>query len=336
MLALLLTAAALAPLEPASKAMTSLTLRADASSFICIGTVDRTASVPRPRGAADGDESRELPATLEFARIRVERVIKGDPKTEFAYHEAWPTWLCDTTRAAVGKRALFLLGPGSVAGMTETERGTIEHALGTPLVLRNVFSGDGVIPIEGSGEREFVRLYPCPAGTELEGEPYACRWKPVLGYVETLARFAPEKLALHAQRNDGTEGFDLRVLPDGRRRFARRAAGQVDSVVIDAFEAARWKELRMQLERIAGAEDAVVGESNLWAARTLRIRGERQHLELYVPFGYDARLFPEASRPALVRALEAWCVVRGALACDACADDREADRKLLEELKRAQ
>src|SRR6188768_226223 len=116
MIALALALLSLAPVDPASKVMTSLAQRTDASSFICIGTVDEVITVQSPEGVAGG-AIIELPETLEFARIRVERVIKGDPATKVLFHEAWSTWTCDTTGAHTGERSLFLLSAGAVSEM---------------------------------------------------------------------------------------------------------------------------------------------------------------------------------------------------------------------------
>src|SRR5436190_8918636 len=125
MLAFALALAALTTVEPAEKLSTTLAERVDAASFICIGTVDEVVPVPRPEGVDSGRFADEK-GRLEFARIRVERVIKGDAATKVVYHEAWPTWLCDSTSAHSGERSLFLLDAGVVSKMTATQRGLVE------------------------------------------------------------------------------------------------------------------------------------------------------------------------------------------------------------------
>src|SRR5436190_3863972 len=184
MIVLALALLALAPVEPVSKAMTSLAQRTDASSFICIGTVDEVITVPSPEGAAGGGIF-ELPKSLEFARIRVERVIKGDPATKVLFHEAWPTWMCDTTSAHTGERSLFLLSAGAVSELKPAQRALVESTLAAKLILRNVYSGDGIMPILGRKDGEYVHCFASSPSMAHPDEPYTCRWKPVLEYVET-------------------------------------------------------------------------------------------------------------------------------------------------------
>src|SRR5436189_176804 len=145
MIVLALALLALAPVEPVSKAMTSLAQRTDASSFICIGTVDEVITVPSPEGAAGG----------------------------------------------------------------------------------------GIMRILGRKDGEYVHCFASSPSMAHPDEPYTCRWKPVLEYVETLAQFSAESVTLLAQRWNQPGSFDLRVLPDGRRRFASPGPEESEVVTVD-------------------------------------------------------------------------------------------------------
>src|SRR6185295_12084196 len=112
LVAAVLISASVASLLPLRKGPPRLSDQVDASTLVCIGIVDQEFTVSIPGGiAADAtqlDSSRKKSA-FQFGRVRVERVLKGDPRTTVVFHEAWSTWTCDTTIAMHGKRALFFL-----------------------------------------------------------------------------------------------------------------------------------------------------------------------------------------------------------------------------------
>jgi hypothetical protein len=161
MLALALLAVAVDP-HPAEKSVLRLSDAVDGSTLICIGTVERVDTVVPPegwRGQADGWSMRQAPAELTLGRVLVERVLKGDPATKVAYHEAWRSWTCDTTSAHAGERCLFFLGPGAVSDAAPLARESLAARVGGAPILCNLGSGDGIVPITvpESGE-PFVRF----------------------------------------------------------------------------------------------------------------------------------------------------------------------------------
>lgn len=339
--ALVLIAASLEPVaSPSSlrKALPRLSDQVDASTFVCIGTVDEVITVPFPNGIEAGGNGFESRASTElrFARVRVERVLKGDPSTRVVFHEAWSTWACDDTRDTPGERSLFLLGPGVIAAARVEDRIRAASALGSDLILRNVGSGDGIVPILRDGEREYVVRWGWPES--LRGPDGAKGWRlaDVVAWIETSARFSPEAVTVHARCNealppgpDRGATFDLRILPDGSRRLAKWL-GEAETVVVDRIDPALWIQLQSTLRHEVGSDDRVIDQASSWPARRLTIRIDERRFEFSQGRDQNLNHADEALKPVLHRALRAWAALWDVLDCPTCTDHRAVDARVLQ------
>ncbi len=328
----LLVAAIAASASPVRKGYSALANRLDASTFVCIGRVTEIIEV-RSAAPVEG-EFNPGRSVLPFARVAVERVLRGDARTSVVYHEAWGTWMCDTTQAEVGQRALFLLGPGSIARASEALRATVDDALGGVPVLRNVGSGDGILTITSTDGVEYVRASGAP-NTLLSAQLRSkCEFERVLRYCEELLCFSLDSVSVHA-RSGGTwlawekSSFDLRILPDGRARLATQL-GPDERVSEFRLDPHIWADLRRDLESATAGQVRSVSTPGLHASvRRLALRFETGGLTLTEPAqGLPAGT--EEDRFALQDALRAWSRVRAIIDCPDCADHSERDRALLQ------
>lgn len=315
----------------------------ESSTFICIGTVDRVERVPCPSEWALGPMGYSPPRELPFARIRVERVLKGDSCTEFVWHETWTTWPCDTTQSLVGERALFLLGAAQTDRQSDAARAAVAQSLGPGLVVRNIGSGDGLEPIRLVDDGvECVHYGGAPYALDLPG-PAAFPNRPnarrrgtqslaaIAAWIEDLARFPRARCAIR-MRSDALDeprgqAFEVRFLADGSFRLAI-GVDRYQVVRSGRIEAAVWEPLRAAIER-ASAEAAPLASASAALDRrdlTVRLDGadRRWSLPASVP---DASTLPSDTRAAQNALLTTWELAHGALECLECADHGTADRR---------
>jgi hypothetical protein len=321
----LLVAAIAAAASPVEKGYSSLADTLDASTFVCIGRVTEIIEV-RSTGSIKGDLNPGR-SVLPFARVAVERVLRGDARTSVVYHEAWGTWMCDTTEAEVGQRALFVLEPGSIAGASEVLRATVHDALGGVPVLRNVGSGDGILTITSTDGVEYVSAFGAPKAL-WSAQLRKYEFERVLRYCEELLCFSLESVSVHALAWEKSS-FDLRILPDGRARLATQL-GPDERVSAFRLDPHIWTDLRRDLESATAGRMRSVGTPGLHASvRRLALRFETGGLTLTEP-AEGLRAGSQEDRLALQDALRAWSRVRAVIDCPDCADHSERDRALLQ------
>jgi hypothetical protein len=303
----------------------------DKASVICIGRVDDVIRVALPGIHWPSTRDDSLP----IARIVVERVLKGPQDLKLVYHSVWPTWACDTTRAEVGQRALFLLSPDAHLGDAPQQvRDAISLALGTDDVLRNVGSGDGILPIRVFNGEELVHYFETPKALRMRD--YDSRLTDIVNYIEVLARFAPELVTVYARSEslgedvDRSRWFDARILADGSCRLAV-ALGQQERVSMLQLDEAKWRALRSDLDVFVGAGDRLLGDPSYWSPeRRLVVRTTEGTLRFLEPRKDDRRELQGAERLTLQDALGAWTAIADMLACSDCYDHSDADREWLQ------
>lgn len=349
MLGVLLAALLVVPTAPSATLVRkgspiALETAVESSILVCVGTVDQVVRVPLPDDWA-GSRFQPPPRELVFGRIRVERVLSGDPNTEFAWHESWSTWACDTTSTMEGKRALFLLGAGEIARQTENARAAVTDQLGAELVLRNLGSGDGILPVTVVDEGvECVHYGGAPSALDLPlpgafpSRPNARRagtqaLTTIANWIEELARF-PERdcvIRMHSRGITDPRGetFDVRFLADGSYRLAINE-GRHQTVRSGQIEASAWDDLRAALERASTAAAPLADASATYDQRNLTVRlggsDRRWSLPANVPDSADFTPELRGARDALI---SAWTLVRSAIDCADCADHRAADARAL-------
>ncbi len=334
---LALTCATLAAPAPLEKAIPRLSDQVDASTLVCIGAVDEVLTVPFPDGIESSDREFESRREDEFrfARIRVERVLKGDPNTKVAFHEAWPTWICDTTSDETGKRALFLLGPGVIAGARAEDRQRVTRALGSDVVLRNVGSGDGIVPILRDGSHEYVQQWNWIDALRDPEHRKGSSLARVVAWIETSARFAPDVVAVHARCNkpiplgpEAADTFDLRILIDGRRRLARKL-GEREWVVVDRIEPTRWDSLQRMLRDLVTRSELIGQDTPGWHARSLSVQMDDHRLEFRQGWEETLSGFDRREQPGVIRSIRVWAALWSVLDCPTCTDHRAGDEQYL-------
>ncbi len=332
-IALIGAALALLP-EPSQRprALPDLTYQVDTSTFICVGIVEEVSTVSFPNGI---DPTSSLVALrsqqeLPFARIRVERVLKGDPLARVVFHEAWSTSRQDATRDALGERCLFLLSPGVIARAHASVRNRAVASLGGDLILRNQDGGHGIVPIQRDGEREHVVQRGWPESLRDSESGVGWDLRRITRWIESAARFSPEATMVHARRDlrrSQSSDFDLRILPDGSRRLVTNGSG---TVRVDRIDPTRWARAKALLRPEIVATETIsesMGQQRDW--RSLTIRGDDKRLSFHQRMeSFDG--FGDSDRAGLLRALRAWAVVSELLDCPTCADHRADDARFLE------
>jgi len=282
-----------------SKGYYALADRIEDAAVICLGTVTEIVELQD-----DGLGAERLP----FARITVERMLKGDPELREVWHEAWGTWACDTTSARVGERGLFLLGDhGGVARTRPEVRARVLRRLGTERILRNVGSGDGLLEYDPRG---FVRMTGDPPGLRVDGRvsPTALE-----AYTRELLEFAPDRLALFARFGGpsvlpGT--FDLRVRADGEVRLAA-PLGWKEEVRRFRLEPARLERVCEALQLHVRPEPLPLGRPEESRLRRLVVRLPAGGLEFHEAVRASGSWPPRepALRLAFEEAERAWRTV---------------------------
>jgi hypothetical protein len=212
--------------------------------------------------------------------------------------------------------------------------GMIEFAVGSGPVFKNVGSGDGIIPIHGSDADEQVCCMGAPAALRVPDSEWMSRLSLVVEYIETVARFDPARLAIRAQcrttiQLEGdrwTQPFDLRVLPDGSRRLAvGPSTGEI--LTVDSVPTYEWERLQADLRRIVENEEwKHPAADEDWLERKLCIRLDTGSLEFAETRDADRSSFSADVRKIHVRGLRAWALVRGAMECPDCTDQRPQDQ----------
>lgn len=335
MLALLaLAAAALSSgAPPISKGPYPLSDRIDDATLICVGRVTHIYDVPSPIPLRNlAGELR----TLRVARVAVERVLKGDKSTSVVHHEAWPTWMCDTSSARIGERALFLLGPGLLPGYSKQIREVVYQEIGTETVYRNVGSGDGILRIRKTDGTEVVGVAEAPLALRSEVVHLASDFGKVLSYVERVCEYSLDAVRVHARWNSTVAspngGFDLRILPDGRARLARLGPfNSEEGESTYSIDEATWSRLQKKLGALVAGKRRKIGDApRPHLQRRLALRFDDGELVLregwkdFHPGGSEER------RATLKDALQAWALVHATLDCPGCEDQTEHDHALLE------
>ncbi len=340
LLALLLTGAA----EPAvpKKGILHLADAIESSTFICIGTEIEARTVPVPPDESPNPSTfRATPAAAPLGVIRVERVLKGDPRTETVHHETWSSWTCDETGASIGRRAIYFLGPSIIASRPTARTEPILTSLGVRAIYRNVGSGDGIVTIADEADGIWVwfrgapkalrpRIDPTnPVVIVRPGDELRIPLATFVGYIEDLCRFDSAALAIHARAfeppRSGEHPFDLRILPNGDARLA--IDSRYDEVVRTfTLEPTAWNDLSMELVRLAQDGYVDAGESADWLRRSLRVSIAGRAIRFLDPGNLN---MSPARRDSLRAAIQAWTLVRAAIDCPECADHRAADKVLL-------
>jgi len=344
LLALVLSAAPTFPTEPpVRKGILDLHDAVESASFICIGQVDTT--FPVDVGSDPIPRERELFATpaerLTFGRIRVERVLKGDPDVQTLFHETWRTWTCDTTFSHAGRRCLFLLGPGLVANMRDEIQAQIASTLGDGPVLRTLGSGDGAVEIRGTSSDEWVEFFGAPnflrsreevssvpASLRPVRSPRAIPLSAFLTYIEDLCRFDPSRLAIRAESfvawQPNEQPFDLRILPEGSVRLSFGRGGAEIVRVFDLAPSA-WDTLQSELGNLATAAGIESRELQPQPRRALSVHLGERSIQFVEALLRDPNSIDPALREPARAGIRAWTLVCDAIPCPECADHRELD-----------
>ncbi len=314
------------------KAYVSLADHVDRATLVCIGHVDEVIRIETPGidWPTDGFDS-----ALPIARIVVERVLKGPQDLKVVYHEVWGTWTCDTTTADIGQRALFLLSPDGKLGSAPPEvRDAVSLRFGTNSILRNVGSGDGIMPIRVVEGEELVHCSGAPEVLRVVG--YDSRLVDVVNYIEVLARFAPELVSVHARSQSLRDNvgrrqwFDARILAEGSCRLAVALASHEEVRTLQ-LEEAGWRLLRSNLESCVGFNDRVIGDSAQWRPeRKLVVRAAEGTLTLVEPREFNPLSLGDADWLTLRDALVAWEAITQFLDCRDCYDHSGSDRAWLQ------
>lgn len=340
-LALLLLPATLEP-TPTRKTTLCLSDAVDYSTFICIGTVDRVDTVSLPVNWTGQDEHSSngtgygdiAPTEVEFGRIVVERVLMGDPTTQVVYHEAWSSWMCDTTSAHEGQRCLFFLLPGEISRAVPSVGTFLNKRLGAGPILRSVGSGDGIVRIlQTDSGVDFVRFDAAPDEYRLQDPADSNRDRLQLSkfveHIETLAKFAPERIAVRAtSRQDGPRsGFDYRILADGSTCFAVNARSPLR---VSKLTEASWSTLQSSLVLALGAERTEFGEENTYYPfRSLHIALPGTQLSFTDDDNVIVSGMSDAEFARYRSTIEAWKLVRATMDCADCVDHADRDAELL-------
>lgn len=314
----------------------------DASAFACIGRVERVVPIELPARlrptSADLMGREPEPATL--ARIRVERVLKGDPETRIVFREVWSTGIFDQSTAVSGDRCVFLLVPGKLADATPAEMAAITKETGKELILRAIPGMDGILPIQGASDREWVTC--CTAPREIQAPP-AVPAKPFgecvvplpnfVDYVATLVRFDAQTVAIRAQAfgqlAHDDQPFDLRITDGGSVRLATGRSRDEKVRVFD-LDAATWSTLRDALRALA-ADGPIVARDPVNGAkqRALSVSLDGRTIEFTETRGFVAKQLDTSTCALVASSLRAWSLVRGAVDCPACTDHRPLDETWL-------
>ncbi len=327
----------LPPPVPVEKGTLFLQAAVDGSTLVCIGTVTGVDKVTLP---ADWNASRTagldvidrvVPTESPFGRIVVERVLKGDPTTKLVYHEAWTTWVCDTTSAHEGERCLFFLRPCQVETASQEVRNAISTAFGGAPVLRNIGAGSGIVPILFRDGQECVKFSGAPDDLHIPDVRYHQRLASVIPYIETLARFAPERVVLHATSRADSElsrkRFDFRVLADGG---ARLATNRGEVLRMSALDESSWRVLQASLATQVGSEPISFGEPGRYNPyRSLRVALPGAQLSFTDDDSVIVSGMEDADLARYRRVLRTWALVRETMDCADCVDHRPADRDVL-------
>lgn len=331
----LLLLALLSGVQPAScarKAYSALYERVDQATLICIGSVQDLVEVAAPPGEWRNSQGAQR---LSFARVAVERVLKGPADTGVIHHEAWGTWPCDTTRAQLGERALLLLSHNTqLARAPDSFRDEVMLALGADEVLRNVGSGDGILRIRE--EQGAVLVSSAGMPNSLRANRYDAKLADVLHYVEQLVRFSPERVTVRAARgwsmpsSRPSSTFDLRILDDGSCRFATslRSSEEVRTFQLEARE---WDLLRSALELPGMRGDQIVGDPKVWKTRQLVMRLSAGTLTFVESREWNPQALSDAERPLFRHAMRSWAAILGAFDCPEDAGERERDGPWIED-----
>jgi hypothetical protein len=285
------------------------------------------------------------PPELTFGRIRIERVLKGDPSAEFVWHEAWRTWACDTTGALEGRRALFLLGDGVTGRQADAARAVIADHLGPGRILRNLGHGDGLLRITLAEEGiECVHYRNVPAELDLRrpgpfqhrpnaGRPGTQSLESISTWIAELARFTDAACVIRMQSPELADpvgqAFDARFLADGSYRLSIDE-GRHQRVRSGRVEAAVWDELCASLERASAIAAPLADPYPSPGHRNLTVRlGGAQRRWWLPPTVPDSSSLPPETRAPRDALVGAWALVRSAIDCSECADHRAADERAL-------
>jgi hypothetical protein len=303
----------------------------DEATVVCVGTVDAIQTVELPPAG-----SNPQPATAVFGHVKVERMLKGPADLREFWHEGWAAGFSeDMTVPGLNVRGLLLMGPPSMDHWASAElREHIRSELHTQLVLRNVGAGDGLIAIRNDGAGEYVERYTLPRALRAPQEAYpkgATRLADALAYIETLARFSGEALAVWAHSDAiGRDGasFDLRVLRDGSYRLASHVNDE--TVVLGRWEEPGWAKLRaVETQLLAGSSVQLESTKPWMATRTLRIALDKSQL-VFSNAGLDPEHLDAETARAYKTALLCWAEIRAAITTPGLADHRARDRAWLD------
>ena len=150
----LLGIAGTAGAEVAPTTLGRLAAQADA---VLVGRVTATRTV---EVEMKPDTWRTISPKALLAKVVVEQWIVGQPRLEELWIWATPTWVDDTTTAAVGERVLWFLDERGVDDLVKpaSER-VIRKATGGASVWRVVWEGRGRMPLRTVGERDYASVW---------------------------------------------------------------------------------------------------------------------------------------------------------------------------------
>jgi hypothetical protein len=306
-----------------------------AADVIVVGHVERVIDVERSALTLERRQV-ELDLRLRFAEVAVERGVAGDADLRRLWFLASPTWVCDSTRAVVGERTLFVLtelatlAPGAApAYVSSAAEPSVAPA---EVVHQLVGSGDGRIPIArvDGGERVSASHFHLP--DELKRQLLAdatgtarharqLELATLLAWIEaTVSAQSPCLIVDDPGRGDGDLPWRLHVCNDGAARVRiGTEAGKDFSVAADAL-----RELRSIVEH---AEVAALPRVLGWAALderaiTLEVRELRSRTSVRLEGLHHSRGAPVP--PALRLALPIYVAARGVVESSGVEDAARA------------
>ncbi len=317
----------------------------DESTLICVGRVESVESVVLPAGW--NPTVRNSPAgPVTFERIRVERVLEGDPSIRVVYHEAKHTWLCDSTSVPLDGHCVFFLTPSAVASASAEIRDALSAKFEGAPVLASVGSGDGFVLVRTDEPAPNISIGDPPdvllAGTRAQLEdPFerallASRipLDRFLAYVEDLSRFNRASLAVRARATTplrpNEAPFDLRILPSGEARLSLGGVNERE-VRKFTFSPEKLADLRESLLERMTTTDVVYSRARSLeeAQRTLVVKLDGRRIQFDEPKESSRSPIEPALRDAAIRCSQAWSLVRDAIDCATCADHRASDGRRL-------
>jgi hypothetical protein len=310
------------------------------SDAIVIGEVERVVDV-KPTFGAWFVPDELASSTWPIAELRVLRTLKGDPNVVKRRFAAFKTWMCDTSDAKVGERALYFLAdmdPASELG--EELVPEIKDEFGAPEAAWIVHSGRGSMAISTVDGREYVTCWvsdvevpePLPRIASIEGYDFISRLELAPLVDEVRARIAAQRaVCIEAEvlRAPGVEPWKLSVRGD---RTATLTVGDSGAVAREwKLETRGFLTLRRRLDHVRSLKDGVVfgGPSTASGERALRLLDRAESVTIVLRDLDPLQAYKWRRADGLGDALEIWAPLRGHLDDPDLADHRANDAQVL-------